>query len=210
MTEYDGRLKKSEWIVKPISIGTAYKLIKHFHYAGSATKTGVYVHGLFKVGEEYPESKCKGVAWWLPPTKNAAIATYPEGEWTKVLSLTRLVIAPDVPKNACSFLLSRSMKMIHSKTWECLVTYADTWQEHTGTIYKATNWEYMGLTKPSAVFQDEDGKMMGKKRGARNLTTQEMNLNGFEEVGKFAKHKFRFILKHHASPKKKVLQSSLF
>lgn len=209
---YEDRLRKGDWLVKPISIVTAYKLVKNFHYAQSATKTGVYIHGLFKIGDEFPESKCRGVAWWLPPTKAAAVATYPEGDWRKVLSLTRLVVAPDIPKNACSFLLSHSMKLINPKLWECLVTYADTWREHTGIIYKATNWEYMGLTKPSAVFQDGDGKMMGKKRGARNLTTEEMNLKGFEEVGKFAKHKFRFILrdKQHQISNIKCQQTLLF
>lgn len=208
--KYEGRLNKNEWIVKPIRIVTAYKLVKAYHYAASATKTGVYIHGLFKVGEEYPESKCKGVAWWLPPTKNAASATYPEGDFRKVLSLTRLVVSPDVPKNACSFMLMQSIKMIDTRSWECLVTYADTWQNHTGTIYRATNWEYMGLTKPSPVFQNEDGMMMGKKRGAVNLTTEEMNLKGFDEVGKFPKHKFRMILKHKKVVTKKQLQSQLF
>lgn len=74
------------------------------------------------------------------------------------------------------------------------MTYADTWQNHEGTIYKATNWQYMGLTKPTSVFQNKDGKMMGKKRGAKNLTTGEMADLGFEEQGKFQKHKFRMVI----------------
>lgn len=205
---YDGRLLKNEWVVRPVSFYAAHRLVRKYHYAASATKTGVYIHGLFRVGEAFPESKCLGIAWWLPPTKNAAIATYPDGDWRKVLSLTRLVISPEVPKNACSFLLARSMKLINTNNWECLVTYADTWQEHTGTIYKATNWEYMGLTQPSAVFTNEDGMMMGRKRGARNLTIEEMNLKGFEEVGKFPKHKFRIILKRRTQ--KSVPQNLLF
>lgn len=196
--------------MKPISIRTAYKLVKNHHYAQSATKTGVYIHGLFKVDNEFPESKCVGVAWWLPPTKAAAMATYPEGDWRKVLSLTRLVVVPDIPKNACSFMLMKSIKLINTSVWECLVTYADTWQNHEGIIYKATNWEYLGLTKPSPVFQNEDGKMMGKKRGARNLTTEEMNMKGFEEVGKFSKHKFRMIIKGKKRSAKPTIIQELF
>ena len=137
-----------------------------------------------------------GVAWWIPPTKNAAFATYPEN-WRRVLSLTRLVINPCVPKNGASFLLSQSIKLIDvDKKWECLVTYADTWQGHTGAIYKATNWEYMGETKPSPIFQNSNGKMMGRKRGGKNLTKIELSKLGFNEIGKFCKHKFKFILKN--------------
>lgn len=192
---YENRLNKKEWVVIPISIGTARILIEKYHYAHSASNTCVYIHGLFKKGEEFWENNCKGCAWWLPPTKNAAIATYPEGQWQKVLSLTRLVIVPDTPLNACSFLLGKSIKMIDKNKWECLVTYADTWQNHNGIIYKATNWEYMGLTNPSEVFVSANGKMMGRKRADKNLTKKQLIDMGFKELGSFPKHKFRIILK---------------
>lgn len=190
---YDDRLRKKDWDVRPIDLLTARHLVNMYHYAQGATNTRVYTHGLFKKTDDFMESNCLGVAWWLPPTKNAAIATYPEGDWRNVLSLTRLVVAPDVPKNACSFMLANSIKLIDDR-WKCLVTYADTWQGHKGTIYKATNWEYMGETKPSPVFQNESGKMMGRKRGKKNYTKIEMSELGFNEVGKFLKHKFRKLI----------------
>jgi len=186
-------LKSKEWVVRPISIITARVLVEKFHYSCSASNTGVYFHGLFKRGSDFFDSDCMGVAWWLPPTKVAAISTF-NGEWRKVLSLTRLALDPQCPKNSASFLLSKSIKMIDTNKWHCLVTYADTWQNHTGIIYKATNWEYLGVTKPYSVFQNKDGKMMGKKRAGKNLTTIEMNELGFFEVGKFSKHKFRMVL----------------
>ena len=194
MKNYENRLKKNEWIVKPISIITARILIEKYHYAGSATNTGVYTFGLFKRESDFFENDCLGVSWWLPPTKNAAIATY-DGEWRKVLSLTRLVVVPETPKNACSFLLAHSIKLIDKSKWHCLVTYADTWQNHSGTIYKANNWEYLGLTEVTPIFQNEKGKMMGRKRGDKNLTKQELAELGFNEIGKFKKHKFRMIIK---------------
>ena len=189
----DERLKKTDYLVRPISINIARQLIEKFHYAGSATNTGVYFHGLFKKGEEFFDSQCLGVAWWLPPTKNAAIATY-DGEWQKVLSLTRMAINPVVPKNAASFLLGNSIKLIDKKKWHCLVTYADTWRNHTGAIYRANNWEYLGLTKPTPVYQNHQGKMMGRKRGGKNLTKIELECLGFFKVGEFSKHKFRKII----------------
>lgn len=185
-------LKRSEWLVQPISLMTARHLIENYHYAKSGSNTAVYTHGLFRKGEEFWEANCLGVAWWLPPTRAAAEATF-TGDWQKVLSLSRLVVAPSVPKNGASFLMMGSIRMIDKKAWGCLVTYADTWRGHTGAIYKATNWEYMGLTEPSEVFVKK-GKMMGRKRGPRTFTKAEMKQRGFESAGLHQKHKFRMIL----------------
>lgn len=182
-------LNAKDYTVRSIPIKLARELVTAFHYSKGATNTGVYTHGLFRKECDV----CLGVAWWLPPTKNAAVATFEE-DWRKVLSLTRLAINPAVPKNGASFLLSKSIRLIDRSKWKCLVTYADTWQGHTGAIYRATNWEYMGKTKPSPVFQNSDGKMMGRKRGKKNLTVKELAEEGFLEVGKFEKHKFRMIL----------------
>jgi hypothetical protein len=200
----EDKLRKKDWIVKPISLKRARELVTKLHYSKGATNTRVYTHGLFRKEKSLNESDCLGVAWWLPPTKNAANATYSDN-WRRVLALTRLAIEPSVPKNGASFLLSQSVKLIEQDAkWECLVTYADTWQEHTGAIYKATNWEYMGETKPSPVFQNSEGKMMGRKRGNRNLTKIEMSELGFNEIGKFCKHKFRFLLKGWKKKQKEI------
>jgi len=188
-----GKLRKRDYLVRPVSLESARPLVERLHYAKSATNTRVYTHGLFSNGNDFFDNQCLGVAWWLPPTKNAAIKTY-SGDWRKVLSLTRLVIDDIVPKNGASFLLSQSMKLINRDNWECLVTYADTWRGHTGAIYKATNWEYMGLTKPSPVFVNKSGIMMGRKRGGKNLSKKELIDLGFEHIGDFQKHKFRFLL----------------
>src|SRR5690606_35196258 len=97
------------------------RLVAEYHYARGGSNTAVYMHGLY----ERETERLVGVAWWLPPTRVAAESVNKE-EWKRVLSLTRLVILPDQPKNACSFLLSKSVKMIKKdKRFVSLVTYAD-------------------------------------------------------------------------------------
>jgi hypothetical protein len=190
---YEDRIRKKDWVVVPVDLLTARYLVGRLHYAKSGSNTACYTHGLFRKGN-FLSADCMGVAWWIPPTKSSAMATYPEGDWQKVLSLSRLVVHPDVPKNGCSFLLSRSIKMIDRAKWECLVTYADTYQDHTGTIYRATNWEYMGLTKPQKVYTSRGWLMMGRKRGPVTMTHDQIVAKGFKNNGSFAKHKFRMIL----------------
>jgi hypothetical protein len=185
-------LRRSDYEVRPISRSEALDLVKRYHYAGGGANTAVYTHGLFRVGCNEP----LGAAWWLPPTKNAAAATVPLGyDWRRTLALSRLVVHPDIPTNGASFLLGGSERLIRAaREWTCLVTYADTWRGHEGAIYRATNWEYMGLTTPEAVWVDENNRMVARKRGPRTLTNAEMLERGYRCLGRFPKHKFRKVL----------------
>lgn len=183
----DGRLRKSEWTVRDVEIDVARRIVEKYHYAAGASNTATYLHGLFREGDIF-EEQCLGVAWWIPPTRSAAEATYP-ARWQAVLCLSRLVIMPEVPKNACTFLLARSRALIDRIVWPCLVTYADEWRGHTGAIYKADNWKYIGMTKPERTYTI-NGRMTARKAGGKTRTHAEMMAIGAELVGTFAKHKF--------------------
>lgn len=180
-------LRKSEWEVRPVDLIIAERLVKLYHYAGGGANTATYLHGVFPAGSVW-QNECKGVAWWIPPTKSAALATFPPN-WEGVLCLSRLVIAPDMPKNACTFLLARSRRLIDARRWPCLVTYADQWQGHSGGIYRADNWNYIGLTKPERTYTI-NGRMVARKAGPKTRTHAEMLALGAQCLGSFAKHKF--------------------
>lgn len=181
---YDDRLRKSDWEVRDTPLSVGRSLVEQYHYSRGGSNTRTYMHGLYRIGSE----ECVAVAWWIPPTKSAALATYPD-RWQGVLALSRLVVHPDVPKNACTFLLARSVKLIDRAKWPCLVTYADTWRGHTGGIYRACNWEFVGMTKPERTYI-KDGRMIARKAGPNTRTHAQMLEMGAEMVGSFAKHKY--------------------
>ena len=187
-------LRRSDWEMRTVSLDIAQNLVKKYHYSGGGSNSATYRHGLFKKSHEFNlgDDECFGVAWWIPPTKDAAFATYPKN-WQGVLALTRLVITPDVPKNGASFLLGKSMAAIDRERWPCLVTYADEMQGHTGAIYRATNWEYCGMTAKESTFFFE-GRMVARKAGPKTRTQDEMLSMGCKMVGRFAKHKFRHLV----------------
>ena len=83
-------------------------------------------------------------------------------------------------------------RQIDRTLWPCLVTYADEWQGHTGTIYRADNWEYLGMTKPEPTYT-LNGRMIARKAGPRTRTHEEMIALGAVMIGRFAKHKFRHV-----------------
>lgn len=187
------RLRRADWEVRPVEISTARRLVERYHYAKGASNTATVLHGLFRKGAIWEED-CVGVAWWIPPTKSAAQATYP-ARWQGVLALSRLVIAPEVPRNACTFLLSRSVRLIDRSKWPALVTYADEWRGHTGAIYRAANWTEVAPTAPEATFVLA-GRMVSRKAGGHTRTRSEMAAMGAEMVGRFRRRKFVHVVRN--------------
>jgi hypothetical protein len=181
------QLRKAEWVVAGCDQNVAERFIIAEHYAKGASNTATYLHGLYPTRWHW-YAECVGVAWWIPPTRSAAEAWAGE-RWEGVLSLSRLAIAPDVPRNACSFLLSKSVRKIDRDRWHTLVTYADSWRGHTGAIYRACGWEYCGETSPEAVYTLK-GRMIARKAGARTRTHGEMMALGCVFEGRFAKSRW--------------------
>lgn len=185
-----GDLRRQHWIVRPVALQTAQRMVTEYHYARGGSNTAVACFGLFHHERTFWETDCYGVTWWIPPTRDAAAATFPD-EPEAVLALSRMVIHPGAPRNAATFLLSRSVRLLDAR-WRCLVTYADTWQGHTGGVYRAANWTYVGLTDPEWVYV-LDGRAMSRKRGDHTFNHGDMLAMGFDAVGRFAKHKFVYV-----------------
>ena len=183
-------LKAKDYGIRDIGQAEALALVKQYHYAKGGSNTGVYRHGLYH--RDNPD-EILGVAWWIPPTKAAALSVHEE--WRRVLTLTRLVVKPEVPQNAASFLIARSIKEIKKdRKWVALVTYADEGQEHTGAIYRATNWEYVGVRPGDPVYLTPEGRQVARKAGGKTRTNQEMIDLGCTNAGRTRKHKFTMML----------------
>lgn len=181
------QLRKSDWTVAGVDQDVAYRLVETEHYSKGASNTATYLHGLYPADWHW-YSQCVGVAWWIPPTRSAAEAWAGEA-WQGVLALSRLAIEPDVPRNACSYLLSKSARLIDRQRWHTLVTYADSWRGHTGAIYRACGWEYAGETAPEAVYT-LNGRMLARKAGGTTRTHRQMLSLGCVFEGRHAKSRF--------------------
>jgi hypothetical protein len=171
------------------SVGAA--LIRQHHYAKGCSKTG----NMFAAKRQI-DGEVAGVAQWLPPTKVCAQSVFKD-YWWKVISLTRLVVLPSEPQNTASMLIGASIRWLRTlknesgaRKWHALVTFADDSEGHTGNIYRATNWLYMGKTKPYARWVTSDGAQVSTKCGPRTRTAQEMRALGYEIKGFYWKHKF--------------------
>ena len=71
-----------------------------------------------------------------------------------------------------------------------LVTYADEGRGHTGAVYKAAGWDYVGKTKPEPQYVDATGRYVARKAGPVTRTRAQMEALGCTLAGRWAKHKF--------------------
>lgn len=84
----------------------------------------------------------------------------------QLLELDRFCIHPSYhKKNFPSHFMSRILKMLKKDRPDILklVSFADPRFGHLGTIYQASNWEYVGKTARSYYYEDQKGLEINKK-----------------------------------------------
>lgn len=70
-----------------------------------------------------------------------------------LLELRRLCCIDDTFKNTESYFIGGTIKWLKKNTKiKTIISYADETYGHSGIIYKATNFEYKGMTKPGRVI----------------------------------------------------------
>lgn len=186
-TPYGDRMRADQWFVRAVPAAEARPFVVEHHYAKGASNTAVYTFGLFNLRAPLTLA---GVTWWLPPTRVAA-ESVDRARWRQVLALSRMAVLPGAPKNTCSFMLARSVRAIRrDRRFVALVTYADESQGHSGAVYRASNWQYVGRTKPSPLWLDPRTGRQVAKQATKSRTVAEMLALGYERGGSFCKHKF--------------------
>lgn len=109
----------------------------------------------------------------------------------RFFELSRIVIQSKT-KNAASFLISNSIKMI-DKLPCAIISYSDTEQNHCGIVYQATNWLYTGATMSHDKQYIVDGKKM-HPMSLRDIgitdPTRWAKENNIEMVKPMIKHRY--------------------
>ena len=65
---------------------------------------------------------------------------------------------------------------------------------HTGAIYRATNWTYLGTTAPGRRWATPDGRQVTGKSTV-NRTKAEMLALGYRQLPPSVKHKYVMVLR---------------
>jgi hypothetical protein len=164
----------------------AREMVAQHHYAGSSS------HRSFGVCAKR-DGRVVGAALFLPPLPPAA-KKHARTEPRKVITLSRLVVLPEEPTNVESMLIGASLRQLRrDKRYDVVLTFADTSRGHTGAIYKATNAEYCGLTRPEPYWIDKDGRRVSRKATV-SRTAAEMRALGYRREVSPGKHCFKWTL----------------
>ena len=158
---------KSDYHIDRVNKSDAADLLLRFHYLKDISKTfkSGYNYGLYKNNEFCPSEyrRHSGVCIFtgLPVPEIAKGAFGLErNEQEGLFELSRLCIHPITQQeeyNITSWFVSRAIKQLRKETKvRAIISYADS-EYHGGTIYRACNFRYCGLSDPKKDFYFSDG-----------------------------------------------------
>ena len=159
---------KSEFYIDKVSKEELKELLYTYHYLKDESKDfkSGYNYGLFRRTEwECPLriGRCLGACIFTGlPVPEIAVGAFglQRDEQEGLFELSRLCIDPEVQKeeyNITSWFVSRCIKRFRKDAAvRAILSYADA-SHHVGTIYRACNFQYYGLSAPKKDFYYADG-----------------------------------------------------
>ncbi len=130
---------KDAYYIEPIDYKTAMDVVVKNHYLHRKAPCS-FAFGLF---EKETDRVVGVVVYGRPASPPLCKGVCGPDEKDNVLELTRLWIEDSTPKNAESFLIGNTVRLVDK---EIIVSFADTSAGHRGIVYQATNWFYTGLS----------------------------------------------------------------
>lgn len=171
---------------------TCELFVKKKHYS---RKSSIFWAGFGLV----EDNKIVGVAVYGQPSPPIQKHAFIDRDF-RLYELSRVVVQTET-KNAASFLVANSLKMLESPCG--VVSYADMEQNHCGIIYQATNWIYTGATVSHDKLYIVDGvrlhPMTLRDKGITDPTRWAKE-NNIEMVKPRQKHRYFFLC---GTPKQK-------
>ena len=158
---------KSDYHIDRVNKSDAADLLLRFHYLKDISKTfkSGYNYGLYKNNEFCPlniggiQGVCIFTGLPVPEIAQGAFGLERD-EQEGLFELSRLCIHPVTQQeeyNITSWFVSRAIKQLRKETKvRAIISYADS-EHHGGTIYRACNFRYCGLSDPKKDFYFSDG-----------------------------------------------------
>jgi len=158
---------KSDYTIDRVSKSEAAELLLRFHYLKDISKgfKSGYNYGLYKKNDFSPlniggiQGVCIFTGLPVPEIAKGAFGLE-RHEQHGLFELSRLCIHPDTQQreyNITSWFVSKAIKRLRKETEvKAIISYADS-DYHHGTIYRACNFRYCGLSEPKKDFYFTDG-----------------------------------------------------
>ena len=140
------------FIVDQVQFKTIRDFIEKWHY--SKTVKGLHCTLYFGL---FSEGNLIGAMMYGKLAMPGVSKKYVENE-DELIELRRLCCIDKTPRNTESYFVGKTIKWIKRNTQiKKIISYADPHYGHQGIIYKASNFEYLGVTSPGRYIVDKDG-----------------------------------------------------
>ena len=158
---------KSDYTIDRVTKSDAAELLLRYHYLKDISKgfKSGYNYGLYKKNDFSPlniggiQGVCIFTGLPVPEIAKGAFGLE-RNEQQGLFELSRLCIHPDTQQreyNITSWFVSKAIKRLRKDTEvKAIISYADS-DYHSGTIYRACNFRYCGLSEPKKDFYFADG-----------------------------------------------------
>ena len=143
---------KDKYHVERITFQDCKEWILYKHYAKRIPSIS-YAFGLF---ERNTKDMVGAITYGNPGSPTVAPSICGEEERMEVIELKRLWTEDDTPTNTESWLIANSMKEVDK---DIIISYADSDEDHVGTVYQATNWIYTGMSGGGTMWSVKDSNM---------------------------------------------------
>lgn len=101
---------------------------------------------------------------------------------SEIIELRRLCCVDKTPRNTESYFIGKCLKWMKKNTsYKVVVSYADAFHNHSGIIYRASNFKYMGVTAKGKLIQYN-----GKTYHDKTIRTYYVNKSGEKNLKPFA------------------------
>ena len=160
-------MSKSSYFIDRVKKCEVKDLLYTYHYLKDESKDfkSGFNYGLYRnsVTDILHIGGCLGVCIFTKiPVPEIAVGAFglQRHEQERIYELSRLCIHPSIQSeeyNITSWFVARAIKRFRKDTQvSAIISYADS-NHHTGTIYRACNFKYCGLTDAKKDFYFADG-----------------------------------------------------
>jgi hypothetical protein len=184
--------------IQRISAKTAKEYIRQHHYSHGSHNGPSPCYGLFD-----RETLIGVLMFATPCSENVRASVFGAEFVDHVTELHRLHILDVTPKNTESWFISRCLKLLKEdkpNIWAVL-SFSDSTEGHNGTIYKATNAKFCGMTGKAYFYLDQDNRLRHPRQCGVNITLSKAKELGWNRVQREGKYRYLWLLPDNKSHK---------
>lgn len=191
-----------DYDVRVIDNKDTYDYLLNIHYAKRIPSI-TYAYGLFHNNELVGV-----ITYGTPPSHALKMGLAGKENYDKVLELNRLCLKHN-KKNEASYLISKSLKLLPKG--RLIISFADMEQNHTGVVYQACNFHYLGLSakRTDMKLRDMNGKhpltLQDEFRGIPDRASKLKEKYGDQIIYEQRSRKHRYLFITGSKNDKKIL-----